>query len=73
IAGEIGRGVGGQISSSGPNGELSTIVDWQSVPRPTGPVAAVPGETWFFQTWTRDAVGGSVTNNLSNGLSVLVE
>ena len=35
-----------------------------------GLVAVMPGDTWNFQAWHRDFVGGSVTSNFSDGLSV---
>ena len=35
-----------------------------------GAVAVVAGETWNFQGWHRDAVGGSATSNFTQGVSV---
>ncbi|MEM9801574.1 MAG: hypothetical protein AAGA20_14705 [Planctomycetota bacterium] len=72
LGGDIGRGVGGQIYSTGGMGTFDAPVDWQAVPQPLGPVVAAIGETWFFQAWFRDFVGAA-TSNLSNGLGVTVE
>ena len=39
-----------------------------ALPQPTGVVAAMPGETWSFQAWYRDALpGGGATSNFSDG------
>jgi hypothetical protein len=70
FGGSIGRFVGpGQIQSSGATGSISLQIDLTSVPQPAGPVAVVPGETWHFQAWFRDTVGGSATSNFTNGLT----
>ncbi len=70
LGGAIGRGVGGQIYNSGSNGSFSTIVNLFAMPTPTGSVPVMPGDTWLFQTWHRDAVGGSTTSNFSDGHSI---
>ena len=50
-----GRFVGpGQIMSSGAIGSMSLPIDLGSIPQPTGLVAGVAGDTWFFQLWHRD-------------------
>jgi hypothetical protein len=70
LGGSIGRYVGpGQILNSGAGGSISLQLDLTSMPQPTGPVAVVTGETWHFQAWFRDAVGGSATSNFTNGLT----
>ncbi len=72
LGGAIGRYVGpGQIQNTGMTGEISLLIDVTQVPTPNGPVAAIPGETWNFQAWHRDAVAGSATSNFTDGLSVL--
>ncbi len=70
VAGEIGRVVGGQILNSGFLGSFAADVNALGIPQPTGPVAAVIGETWHFQAWFRDVVGGQVTSNFSDGWRV---
>jgi len=37
---------------------------------PTGFVAVAAGETWSFQAWHRDSVGGATVSNFTNGLEV---
>ncbi|QDV07970.1 hypothetical protein Poly30_35060 [Planctomycetes bacterium Poly30] len=73
LGGDIGRGVGGQIYNSGATGTITANVDWTALPTPTGTVAAISGDTWNFQTWSRDSVMGIATSNLSNGLAVTVQ
>lgn len=71
LSGSIGRYVGpGQIQQSGATGSFALAIDLTAIPQPTGSVAVVAGETWNFQTWFRDSVGGSTTSNFTNGLQV---
>ena len=66
----IGRGVGGSIFNTGTTGGATVTADLLAMPTPTGPVVVVPGDTWNFQAWHRDNVGGSVTSNFTHGLEV---
>ncbi|MEZ6015886.1 MAG: hypothetical protein R3F49_12280 [Planctomycetota bacterium] len=70
LSGSIGRNVGGVIMNSGPSGAVSVMAPLTTMPLPTGPVAVAPGETWNFQCWFRDSVGGSATSNFSDALSL---
>jgi len=71
LSGSIGRYVGpGQIQQANSMGNISLALDLTQVPQPTGLVAVVAGDTWNFQAWYRDAVGGSATSNFTDGLSV---
>ncbi|QDV06094.1 hypothetical protein Poly30_15980 [Planctomycetes bacterium Poly30] len=71
LAGAIGRYVGpGQIQNTGMTGGFSLALDLNMTPTPTGFVAVMPGETWNFQAWFRDASGGMATSNLTDGLQV---
>lgn len=71
LGGAIGRYVGpGQIVNSGAAGEVSLALDLTQVPQPTGFASAQPGETWNFQAWYRDAVGGTATSNFTDGISL---
>lgn len=71
LGGSIGRYVGpGQIQNSGTTGAISLVLNLSQTPTPTGLVVVVPGETWNFQAWHRDAVGASATSNFTNGLSI---
>ena len=71
----LGRGIGryvgpGQIQSCGTAGEISLAT---STPTMTSFVSVQPGETWCFQAWHRDAVGGVATSNFTDGISLLFE
>ena len=71
LSGSIGRYVGpGQIQQANPAGTISLALDLTQIPQPTGFVTAIAGDTWNFQAWYRDAVGGSATSNFTDGLSV---
>ncbi len=71
LSGSVGRFVGpGQIKNSGTAGAFALGVDNTVLPTPVGPVAASVGQTWNFQAWYRDAVGGVTTSNFTDGLSV---
>ncbi len=71
LGGSIGRFIG-QASSSGATGSVNVAVDLTSIPQPNGAVTALPGETWNFQIWHRDAVGGQSVSNFTNGLEVVL-
>ena len=70
VAGDIGRVVGGQILNSGFFGSFAADVDALALPQPTGPVIAIVGETWHFQAWFRDSLGGQATSNFSDAWRV---
>ncbi len=71
LGGSIGRYVGaGQIKNSGTTGSFSLAIDLTSMPQPQGSVAVSPGDTWNFQTWHRDAIGGVATSNFTDAVAV---
>jgi hypothetical protein len=71
LSGGVGRYVGpGQIQNSGSVGGFSLALDLAQTPTPTGLVSVMPGETWNFTTWHRDAVGGSATSNFTDAISI---
>jgi len=71
LGGAIGRYVGaGQIKNSGQTGTISLVLDLTQTPTPTGFVVVAAGETWNYQAWHRDSVGGMATSNFTNGVSV---
>ena len=42
-----------------------------ALPHPvSGTVGTMVGDTWNFQVWYRDAVGGSATSNFTDAVSV---
>ncbi len=72
VGGAIGRYVGpGQIRNSGATGSFSLALDLASTPQPNGLVSIAAGETWRFQAWHRDMVGGAATSNFTGGLEVV--
>ncbi|QDV07574.1 hypothetical protein Poly30_31000 [Planctomycetes bacterium Poly30] len=71
VAGGVGRYVGaGQIQNSGATGTFSLPIDLTMTPTPTGLVPVMSGETWNFQAWHRDSVGGSAVSNFTDAVSV---
>ena len=71
LSGAVGRYVGpGQIQNSGPAGVIELALDLTMTPTPSGLVSVSAGETWNFQAWHRDVVGGTVTSNFTDGLEV---
>jgi hypothetical protein len=74
LGGSIGRYVGpGQIQNSGAAGSFGLALDLTQTPTPTGTVSVAAGETWNFQAWHRDSVGGVAVSNFTDGLSVLFQ
>ncbi|MCP4845793.1 MAG: hypothetical protein GY901_11960, partial [Actinomycetia bacterium] len=69
IGGDIGRGVGGGILSSGSTGSMQTTATLD-LPQPSGSQQVLAGETWNFQAINRDSIGGVATAALSNGISI---
>ncbi|MEM6568061.1 MAG: hypothetical protein AAF957_06600 [Planctomycetota bacterium] len=67
LGGTIGRF---GIFNSGSGGENGTLLDPQAIAQPVGTVAAMSGETWSFQCWHRDAVGGAATSNFTNAVEI---
>jgi hypothetical protein len=71
LSGAIGRYVGpGQIKNSGASGAFSLVLDLAATPQPTGLVTVTAGQTWNFQCWHRDAVGGNATSNFTDASAV---
>ncbi|WP_419190622.1 LamG-like jellyroll fold domain-containing protein [Saltatorellus ferox] len=71
LGGAIGRYVAsGQIMNSGSNGAIDLGINLSQTPQPNGLVQVLPGETWNFQCWFRDSVGGAATSNFTDGLSI---
>ncbi len=71
LAGSIGRYVGpGQIKNSGTTGSFSLALNLVNTPTPSGFVSVAAGETWYFQAWHRDSVGGLATSNFTDGMSI---
>ena len=70
LGGPIGR-FNGQVQMSDPMGRIELDVNTSAVPHPTqGTVSILAGQTWNFQAWYRDVVGGTASSNLTGALSV---
>lgn len=71
LAGSIGRYVGpGQIQNSGTTGGFALALDLTQTPTPTGFTSIGAGETWNFQVWYRDSIGGTATSNFTSAVSI---
>ncbi|MEM9799051.1 MAG: hypothetical protein AAGA20_01930 [Planctomycetota bacterium] len=71
IGGNVAR-FAAQAQNSGTLGSFSIAVDMGAIPtNPQQPILA--GQTWNFQAWFRDSVGGAPTSNFSDGLSISFE
>lgn len=68
LGGSIGRFLQ-QVVTSNAAGRAEFIVDLTAIPQGTGPVAALPGDTWYFQAWHRDTAGPK-GNNFTRSLCV---
>jgi hypothetical protein len=70
LGGSVGRYVGPrQVQSANSGGRANLQLELTGIPQPNGPAVALPGETWNFQAWYRDANPG-VTSNFTDGVSV---
>ncbi len=69
LGGSIGR-YAGDVMSTGASGSMGLQIDLNAMPQPTGIEVFLPGETWRFQAWYRDVVGGVPTSNFTDGLEV---
>ncbi|MFT6832345.1 MAG: hypothetical protein ACJAZN_002517 [Planctomycetota bacterium] len=72
LGGAVGRYVGpGQIQNSGGSGSFDLALDLGATPQPNGFVQVFAGDTWNFQCWFRDSVGGMPSSNFTDGLSIV--
>ena len=65
-------GAGGIVNTAG-LGRATVTVNLTALPQPAGPVVVVPGDSWNFQCWHRDAVGGVATSNFTDGYAITFE
>lgn len=69
LGGAIGR-FNGLIAQADAAGAIRTTVDLTALPQGAGTVAAQAGETWYFQRWHRDVVGGMAASNLTTSVAI---
>jgi hypothetical protein len=70
LGGPVARLLATTGHSSGAGSYLASV-DLTLIPEPpTFHVAVLPGETWHFQGWFRDTVGGVAQSNFTAGLRV---
>ncbi len=71
FGGALGRyNQGGQIFGTAGNGTASLIIDLTQTPQPSGFVSVMAGETWNYQAWHRDTVGGQSESNFTNAIGI---
>jgi len=74
IGGAIGRyNAPGQLRRSRADGVAYLQIDLDEVPQPSTLVSAAAGETWRFQAWYRDVVGGLNTSNFTSAVAVTLQ
>ena len=71
LNGQIGRYQDlSQIWQADPMGEAGLVIDLQTIPQPMSIESVMPGETWSWQAWHRDANPMGPTSNFTNGVSI---
>ena len=71
LGGVIGRYQGpSELFQTNATGSASLRIDLGSVPRGATSASVAPGETWYFQAWHRDLVGGIQSANLTSSIVV---
>ncbi|MEM9378988.1 MAG: PQQ-binding-like beta-propeller repeat protein [Planctomycetota bacterium] len=72
LDGSIGRYVT-NVQSSGAFGRFQQVLDLTEIPQPTGAVPGLAGQTWYFQSWHRDSVGGAATFDFSHVVEMTLQ
>ncbi len=71
LAGTLGRFQRpGELDSVNADGTRSIPVRVDSLPQPSGFVPILAGQTWTFQAWHRDVVGGVATSNFTSAVTI---
>jgi hypothetical protein len=70
LGGNIGRNSVPVLMSASQGRRFGRFVDTLAIPG-NPPSAASAGQTWYFQAWFRDAVGGNATSNFSDAVAIL--
>lgn len=69
LSGNIGRFISPVLMVSPHGRTLGRFIDTLALPG-NPPAAALPGQTWYFQAWFRDQVGGIATSNFSDAVAI---
>ncbi|MEZ6015958.1 MAG: hypothetical protein R3F49_12640 [Planctomycetota bacterium] len=70
VGGPLGRFLGpGTVRPADPGGVAMLELDLARIPGPGGTFAVLPGQTWRFQRWYRDA-NPQVTSNFTSAVAV---
>lgn len=69
VGGAIGR-FNGQVAQADQDGEFGFDVDAAALPLSSGLQAITSGDSWTFQVWYRDGVGGASTQNLTHAVTL---
>lgn len=69
IGGSIGRMLG-QIQPADALGRAVAQIDASAIAQPQGAVPILAGDTWNFQAWHRDVVGGIAVSNFTDAVRV---
>ncbi|MEZ6015468.1 MAG: hypothetical protein R3F49_10165 [Planctomycetota bacterium] len=69
LGGAIGRHLN-QVQNSSSVDFFEITVDASAVPQPAGALPILAGETWNWQAWYRDSIGGQATSNFTDAVSV---
>lgn len=72
LTGAIGRvSDDGQPFSTQGSGSFQHALDLRALAQPNGAATVMGTETWAFQTWFRDSMGGLATSNFSDAVQVV--
>lgn len=70
LGGAIGR-YSNSIMNTGFGGTFALDIAPTTISQPNGPVAALAGQTWYFQAWHRDMTpGGLPSSNFTNAVGL---
>ena len=69
----VREGAEAQVRASDPTGLVSLEIDLLALPSGAATVTATPGETWYFQAWHRDVVGGLAASNLTGAIETTLQ
>lgn len=71
LGANVGRFLGpGEAQLSTASGTAQIDVSLDAIPQPNGAVSVLAGNTWRFQAWHRDLVGGALVSNFTDATRV---